>query len=236
MPLDYYYSLEAPYVKVLSIEHILYLIGCALVVFFFIRSRNQIARNRDLVGKVMLGIILFQQVFLMYGWYLVVSDNLLKEALPLEMCRISSLLTIAFLVTKDKRFMDVIFYFSIYALTSLFYPKNVYHFLHVNGVSYMINHLMTVLTPIFGVIAYNWRPTWKSFRRASISFSIFLPTVIIVNHFTGGNYFYLVDRPFWNDMAPWLFISIAYVVTIAGFALATWLAEYIPAKLEKTTA
>ncbi len=231
MPLEYFYSENAPYVEVLSLPHLAYLIFCAAAVFLFIRSRKAIRDNREKVGKTMLGIFLFQQIFLMYGLYLLTSSDLLKNALPLEMCRISSILTIFFLITKDSRFMDVIFYFSIYALASLFYPKNVYHFLHVNGLSYMINHLMTVLTPIFGIIAYGWKPSWKAFRRAAIAFSVFLPVVIVVNHFTGGNYFYLVDRPFWNDLPAPLFVGIAYVGTIAGFALVTWAMETAVSKV-----
>ncbi len=234
MPLEYFYALDAPYVKVLSLDHILFLLVCCGIVFLFIRFRKGIRQRRDTAGIVMLAIILFQQIFLLYGWYLWVTppNELLKQALPLEMCRISTILTILFLLTKDKRFMDVIFYFSIFALASLVYPKNIYHFLHVNGVSYMVNHLMTVLTPIFGVIAYDWRPSWKGFFRAFGAFSVFMPVVLVVNHLTGGNYFYQVDRPFWNDMEPWLFSSITYVGTVGGFALVTWILNALVKKLE----
>ncbi len=231
MPLEYFYAEDAPYVDVLSLPHLLYLAFCAVTVFLFVRNHKAIRENRDRVSKIMLWIILFQQIFLMYGWYLLVAEDLLKVALPLEMCRISSILTICFLLSKDKRFMDVIFYFSIFALASLFYPKNVYHFLHVNGLSYMINHLMTVLTPIFGAIAYGWKPTWKSFGRAGVAFSVFLPVVIVVNTLTGGNYFYLVDRPFWNDLPAPVFVGITYVGTMAGFALVTWLINLLVAKV-----
>ncbi len=231
MPLEYFYAEDAPYVDVLSLPHLLYLAFCAVTVFLFVRNHKTIREKRDRVSKIMLWIILFQQIFLMYGWYLLVAEDLLKVALPLEMCRISSILTICFLLSKDKRFMDVIFYFSIFALASLFYPKNVYHFLHVNGLSYMINHLMTVLTPIFGAIAYGWKPTWKSFCRAGVAFSVFLPVVIVVNTLTGGNYFYLVDRPFWNDLPAPVFVGITYVGTMAGFALVTWLINLLVAKV-----
>ncbi len=231
MDMEYFYSENAPYVDVLSPPHLLYLLFCGVVIFHFVRSHKTIRQHREKVGKIMLGIILFQQIFLMYGWYLLTSSDLLKNALPLEMCRVSTILTIFFLITKDNRFMDVIFYFSIYALASLFYPKNVYHFLHVNGISYMINHLMTVLAPIFGAIAYGWKPSWKAFTRAAIAFTVFLPVVIVVNHFTGGNYFYLVDRPFWSAMPAGLFVGIAYVVTIAGFALVTWAIDFAVEKV-----
>ncbi len=241
MPLEYYYALDekvAPYLELYSLPHILYLIACVVTVFLFIRCRKGIRQHRDTVSKVMLGIILFQQIFLMYGWYLCVTpaDELLKQALPLEMCRVSSILTIVFLLNKDKRIMDVIFYFSIFALCSLVYPKNIYHLLHVNGISYMINHLMTVITPLFGAIAYGWKPNWKSFARAGIAFSVYFPVVLIVNHLTGGNYFYQVDRPFWNAMAPWLFSTITYVGTMAGFALVTWLIDRILKAVSKEKA
>lgn len=233
---EYFYSPDAPYVGLYSVEHILYLIFCFVAIFLFVKYHGFVRKNRDTIGKIMLGIILFQQVFLMYGWYIFCTDLELKEGLPLYICRISSLLSIWYLIRKDNRVMDVIFYFSIYALISLFYPMSVYHFLHVNGISYTVNHLMTVLIPIFGAIAYGWKPGWKAFLRASIAFTVYLPVVIVANALTGGNYFYLVNRPFFHDMPALLFDSLAYIVTIAGFALVTWLVEVIVNLVQKRMA
>ncbi len=227
MNLRDYYAIDAPYVEMYSWSHILYLLACGVIIFLFIRNRRYIAENRNKVGKVMLGIVVFQQVFLMYGWYFCVTDDLLAKALPLEMCRVSSVLTIIFLMTKNKKIMDVIFYFAIYAIPPLFYPLYIYHLLHINGISYMINHLMTVLVPIYAMIAFHWRPTWQAFRRAVKAFSLYLPTVIVVNYLTGGNYFFMVDRPFLNSMGPLPFYLLTYGVTVAGFALVTWVAQTI---------
>ncbi len=236
MPLEYYYSGDpsvAPFVELYSLEHILYLLFCFAAVYLLIRFRKGIREKRDTVSKIFLGILLFQQIFLLYGWYYLFHEDFLAEGLPLQMCRVSSLLTIFFLITKNTKFMDVVFYFSIYALISLFYPQEVYHFCHVNGLSYMINHLITVLMPIFGAIAYGWRPTWKSFFRACGAFTVYLPVAIIVNQFTNGNYFYLERRPFFHDMPAWLFDGLAYVVTIAGFALATFAVYWITGLVQK---
>lgn len=220
---EYFYAADAPYVKVLSWPHILYLLVCFVTVFLFVKNHEVIRRKKDFVGKLLLGILLFQQIFLMYGWYAVCTDRGVKESLPLELCRVSSILTIYYLLRQDNRVMDVIYSFSIYALIALFYPLNVYHFAHINGISYMINHLMTVLIPIFGAIAYNWKPSWKGFIRAAVSFTVYLPVVIVVNKLTGGNYFYLINRPFLNGMPGWIYNSLAYIVTITGFALVTWI-------------
>ena len=227
MTLSDFYSPDAPFVKLYSLPHILYLLACGIIIFLFVRNHSRVRANRDTISRWLLGILLFQQIFLLYGWYAVVSGVFWSEGLPLQLCRVSSLLTIAFLINKDKRVLDVIFYFSIYALISFFYPMNVYNFLHINGISYMINHLLTVLIPIFGAIAFDWKPDWHSFARASVAFTLYLPCAILANHLTGGNYFYLTERPFMNDAPAWLFIGLAYIVTLAGFALVTWLIDLI---------
>ena len=225
-----FYSPDAPYVRIYSIEHVLYLLVCFAVVFLFVKNRETIREKRNAVAKVFLSILAFQQVFLLYGWYALATDVFWSEGLPLQLCRISSLLTMWFLIKRDNRIMDVIFYFSIYALISLFYPLSVYNFVHVSGISYMINHLITVLIPIFGAIAFGWKPDWKSFRRAAAAFTMYLPLAILANRLTGGNYFYLTQRPFLNGISAWLYNSLAYLVTIGGFAVVTllihWICEY----------
>lgn len=217
------YSPDAPFVKLYSVEHIIYLLTCFAIIFIFIKAGKTVKKKRDAISKIFLGVLAFQQIFLLYGWYICCSGAFLSQGLPLHLCRVSSLLTLVFLITKDKRIMDVIFYFSIYALISFFYPMNVYNFAHVSGVSYMINHLVTVLIPIFGAIAYDWCPGWKSFARAAAAFTVYLPVAVLANHLTGGNYFYLVDRPFLGSLPAWLYTSLAYVVTVGAFALVTLL-------------
>lgn len=227
MDLQMLYSPDAPYVKIYSVEHVLYLLFCIGFVVIFIRSYRSVRTHANTIAKVFLGILLFQQVFLLYGWYALCTNAFWSEGLPLQLCRVSSLLTICFLIKKDSRIMDVIFYFSIYALISLFYPLSVYNFFHISGISYMINHLITVLIPIFGAIAFRWQPTWKGFFRAVAAFTVYLPVAILANRLTGGNYFYLVQRPFLNSLAPWLYNSLAYLVTVGGFGLITVLVRWI---------
>lgn len=227
------YSVDAPYVKIYSVEHVLYLLFCIGVVVLFIRKQRAIRENRERLSKVFLAVLLFQQVFLLYGWYALVSGVFWSEGLPLQLCRISSLLTVWYLIKKDNRILDVIFYFSIYALISLFYPMNVYHFGHISGISYMINHLLTVLIPIFGAIAYQWQPSWKAFLRAACAFTAYLPCAILANSLTGGNYFYLTKRPFLNSLAPWIYNILAYVVTIGGFAVITWALKVLISYFQK---
>ncbi len=234
MDWSFFYSTQAPFVKMYSAEHVAYLVFCAAAVFWFIRSRNHICAHRRRTAKIFLGVMAFQQVFLLYGWYALATDVFWSEGLPLHLCRVASLLTIVFLLTENTKVLDVVFYFSIFALISLFYPMNVYHFAHVSGLSYMINHLITVLIPIFGFVAYGWRPSWAGCRRAIIAFTVYFPAALVANALTGGNYFYMTDRPFLKSIPLWLFASLAYLVTVAGFTIVTAALLYIAQKTGKS--
>ncbi len=216
-----FWSPDAPFVKVLGTAHITYLAFCFVAVFLFIRSKNVIRKNAQMISKMFLGVIAFQQIFLLYGWYAFCTPNFLSEGLPLHLCRVATLLTIIFLITKSKALMDVICYFSVYALISLFYPLSVYNFGHISGLSYMINHIITVLIPIFAVFAYGWFPSWKGFFRGAVAFTVYLPTALVANALTGGNYFYQELRPFWHDMADWLYALLSYIISVGAFAILT---------------
>lgn len=147
-----FYAFDAPRVQMYGWEHFTYLLCSFLIMFLLVRFRKGVRTHAKAFSGVFLGIILFQQIFLMYGWYIFCTDVVLQDGLPLHLCRVSTLLTIVYLIGKDNRVMDVIFYFSIYALISFFYPLDVHHFGHIAGISYMINHLMTVLIPIFAAM------------------------------------------------------------------------------------
>ena len=143
----------------------------------------------------------------MYGWYAFATGFDLADSLPFHISRTTSLLTIVFLLTRKMHFMDVVCYFSIFALVSLIYPLHVYH-------------LITIIVPIFAIIVYNWRPTWRSYRNAVIGFSIYFPLALITNIFTDtGNYFYQTDRPFLHDMHSSVFAVLSFFVTLTGFAI-----------------
>lgn len=221
-----FYAEDAARVTPYSLPHIIYLVVCVAIVVLVIKNDRWIEKNSRLCKKGALGIIIFQQAVLLYGWYAVMTGFDISVSLPLHICRVATLLTIVFLITENKKYMDVIFYFSIFALTSLFYPLDVYNFTHINGVSYMINHLMTVLIPIYGVIVYKWRPTWKGLSRAIICFSVYFVAVYIINPYIDGNYFYLVNRPFLNDWTYQQYGLLSYSVTVSGYALITALFEY----------
>ncbi len=222
MNLEYFYAEGMPFVKAYSWPHLAYLAVCALLIFLTVYYRKVLFKHRERIAIIAECISIFQQVFLLYGWSFMVAANYWEDGLPLHMCRVACICGVIFLFNKNHKVMDIMFSFGIFALVSLFYPAGVYHFLHISGISYMINHILTVLIVLFAALCYDWRPSWKGFWRSVIAFSIFMPLTMTANAIIPkANYFYLTDRPFAFLMPIPLYIyaPFIYFFVIGCFAL-----------------
>jgi len=234
MDLSGIYSEDAPFVRPYSLPHILFLLVCAAFIWFFIRYRKTISRTRDTVCRILLCTLAFQQVFLLYGWYWLCTGFDPAVSLPLHISRVTSLLTICFLIFRKDWLLDVVCYFSMWGLISLFYPMNVYNFGHINGWSYMVNHLITVLIPVFAVTAFGWPPSWRGFLRTAAAFTVYFALATLANFLIeGGNYFYQTDRPFLKTLPLWQYAALQMAGTLAAYALATAIYLHIAGKAAK---
>lgn len=230
---SYFYASDAPFIKPYSAAHIWYLLFCFAVIFLVLFYKEKLQKNADTLGKVLLWVILFQQMWL-YGGFLVFGQFTLKESLPMHICRWASILAVFYFITKKQFFLDVVCYLSPYALSSFFYPKNVYHLLHFQGISYMINHLVTVLIPIIAIAVFRWLPSWKAFLNASCTYLVFLALANLANKLTGGNYYYLTDRPFLKALPLWFYCLLATCLTIGCFAIFSFVGEAVSKRQKKT--
>lgn len=115
--------------------------------------------------------------------------------------------------------MDVLFYFGLYAYGSFFYPSRVYPIYHMLGLSFLLNHLITILLPIFAAIAYDWRPKLSRFFYAYGWFLIYFIIVYLLNPLIDGNYFYLKYRPFFSDLPEVVYVPLVLIFTLLIFLL-----------------
>ncbi len=225
---------NAEYVQVLGPAHLTYLSVCLVIIAIFIKNHKFVLKHKEKFRVLFLLVFSVQQTIFLYGWYFFATPNFVSEGLPLQLCRVASLLTIIYLITKKKKILDPICYFSIFALISLFYPLAVYNFTHISGVSYMLNHLITVLIPIYGFITDGWFYSFAGYKRAVICFTIYFPLVLFANSLIdGANYFYQVDRPFLHGLSAPVFAIATYVVTVGGFAIVTFVSLWLRKLIEK---
>jgi hypothetical integral membrane protein (TIGR02206 family) len=187
-------SIDAPFINAFSTAHILYLAAFfAILIAMFVFS-DFIETNQVVIGRVLFVISILQQM-LLYSWYYFETKFDLKQALPLHICRLSTIMGLIYLVTGDQMIMQVLFYFGLYAYFSFFMPSRINKIYHVSGLSYFLNHVITILIPFFAYFTTGWTPSLEGLAISFVAFIVYWFVALYVNRATGGNYFYMKHRP-----------------------------------------
>lgn len=188
-------------------------------------NHKKVSERPEPLLRVILVISIAQQI-LLYGSCIAEGFNW-AEGLPLHISRISSLLGIAWLICRNNKIIDVLFFFGLFAYASLFYPSRVHPITHPIGWIFLINHIITILLPILAVYATNWRPTKEALFQAMKSFLVYLAAAMFTNKLTNGNYFYMTQRIAFDDIPLWqytiLSILMTYVIFTFGYLLGSLL-------------
>lgn len=209
------------YVTLFSGDHILFVLGLSLFGFLLFYFRHSIKQNRETVTKWILFVSLLQQI-LLYSSYFFLTEFDISESLPMHISRISTILGIIYLFNKNEKLIKILFYFSLYAWISFIYPSQIQSFFHPLGVSFFVNHTVTLLLPFYAMIAYDARITPKDKNMAFRWFLLFLGSAYCVNILVDGNYFYLVDKPIFASTPDFIYIPgvvvFAYLLFSVGEA------------------
>lgn len=216
--MNIFWSEQAPFIKLFGLNHLLYIGIMFLLLLLLVHYRGKVKEHRETVRKVLL-VISFAQQILLYSWYIFETGFDSAESLPLHISRISSLIGIYYLFTKSEKAMNILFYFGLYAYGSFLVPSRVYAIYHIVGISFLVNHVITLLLPIFASIAYEWRPTLKSLFTSYGYFLLYFFFVYFLNPLIDGNYFYLKIRPFLQTLPDNIYNPAALAATFALFCI-----------------
>lgn len=209
------------FIKPFGPNHWLY-IGIVIMVGFLLFTNIPFVRkHRDQISMMVLIISIIQQCIL-YGYYLLFFKFDLSESLPLHISRINSILGIVYLATKSKLVIRVLSFTGAFALLSFLYPSRVQSITHPLGISFLVNHIITLLLPVFAMVVYDFRIQKADKQLPFILMMVYMMLVYVINPIVNGNYFYLVKRPFafLNGMADGLYLILCAVVTFALFSMA----------------
>lgn len=231
--MNIFWDEEVPFISIFNTQHLIYIFFMALLLGWMITNYSSIKEHADQISRWILVASVGQQI-LLYSWYLFETGFDISESLPLHLSRISSILGIIFLMTKNKKVLNTLFYFGLFAYGTFFYPQRVYPVYHAIGISFFLNHAITILLPIFAAIAYDWRPTLSAAFKAYCWFLLYFVFVYFLNPLIDGNYFYLKYRPFFGYLPDSIYVPgvllFTFFVFILGYYLASGVDRLIPSK------
>lgn len=223
---------NVPYIELFGIEHLINVLIILSLFILVISSRKKLKSYSRELRTVLLILTIFQQI-LLYSWYALETGFDLGQALPLHLCRISTLLSIIYFITLKQSIMDIVFYFGLFAYGSFALPIAIHPLTHALGISYLINHSLTLLLPFIAWFAFDWRPKRKNLHLSIIIFLIYFIIAVGANALFDGNYFYLVKRPFLQQMNVYIYYLGTLIFTIFGFIIIFKIISHLTGEFKK---
>ena len=216
------------YIKFLGPSHLAYIVIVILSGWLLFKYKDQLQSYRHMMTPIILSISIIQQG-LLYGTYL--SEGFpLDEALPLHISRINTLIGLGFLLAPSRKWMPYLTYFSVFAWLSFIYPSRIEPITNLRGLSFLMNHLITIYMPFYANFAYKYSIKKGDWAIAWLGFIFYLIIAYIVNQKVNGNYFYMKYKPIIPNSPLWLYLIIAGIVTYLLFRIM----EYLCLKLIKS--
>ncbi len=220
------------YIRIFGPEHILYIALLVAATVLLISQRRHIPARRRALSAIILVVSIFQQI-LLYSAYFYLLDFHLGESLPFHVSRICSILGIILLIKRNRQVFVVLSFWGIYAWATFIYPSRVYDIFHPIGLSFILNHTITILLPYYMMIAYDLRIRRRDYRKALLYFTLYLIFVYFFNPLVDGNYFYLKYRPFFSSWPDYIYLPAVLLVTSLGFYLGEKWYIYIQDRLRR---
>lgn len=115
--------------------------------------------------------------------------------LPLHMCNLTLIIAILTMLTKSQKLFQLTYYWCLGALFAVITPDIKYSFPHPLTLSFYITHFYLLFAAIYGILFFNFKPTFKGWVNAFIILNIFAFIIFFINKKLGTNYLYVNRIP-----------------------------------------
>ncbi len=172
---------------------------------------------------IILSILLLWSQFARYLGVFLRGEFLLTESLPFYVCRLSSLVLLYYVLTKDKRVESFLFYWGATGLAGVIYPNGPIENIANLTETFYIDHFLLAVMPFFLVVYQGYKPSAKDLFIIVGVMAAILLAFMPINNFLGSDYFYLNDQSIIGVIFPglssYLFILIHCLVALGYFSI-----------------
>ena len=163
------------------------------------------------------------------------SDHFdITHDLPFQLCYFLALVMPLFTRSRKQLIYDVLL-FWVFAGTfqAVLTPEMKNGFPHIHFIYYWIVHCGLIIMMFYATFVYKMRPKLKSTFISFIAIQGYFIFVLIINKFTGANYFYLNAKPNAPSVLDYLGEWPYYILMIELLLIPYFLIIYFPFYLTK---
>jgi hypothetical integral membrane protein (TIGR02206 family) len=154
--------------------------------------------------------------------------------LPLHLCDLTTLLSIALLITRSRWLYDFVYFLGVGGAIQALVTSNVgiYGYPHLYFITSMFLHGGIITTGIYFTVVEGFRPTWRTLVRVAGYMLAYTAVIFVLNLLIGSNYLFIARRPDFpsliDELGPWPW----YVLSLVGVGVASLVLLYLPFALK----
>lgn len=170
------------------------------------------------------GVLLLALLIGMHTYRAYTGQWAITDSLPLQLCAMSQLLSIALLLFRvQSAFLPLLFWGLAGGLHALLTPEVTLGGHPLVLAEYFISHTAIIAVPLYYLIVYQKRPKSRDWLRAFVINNLLMIPVGLINFWLDANYMYLSEKP----LAENPFVMGDWPWYILGFELAALLHYYL---------
>ncbi|HMW38821.1 MAG: TIGR02206 family membrane protein [Saprospiraceae bacterium] len=194
--------------------HVMPILVMGISCYFFIRkARNWTYSYQLLWAKIFTTCI----VLTIVGWMGIKIVNHQFDPsidLPFHLCNILPFVTLFILLTDNQRYFGILYFFILAGtLQAIITPDLKEAYPHYIYFRYWIIHCGLVMLVFYFIHVLQWRVHYKDIRIAMLYANGYLVFSILINIWSGGNYFFSMAKPEASSLLDYLGPWPLYLLT-----------------------
>lgn len=148
--------------------------------------------------------------------------------LPLHMCNLTLIIAILTILTKSQKLFQLTYFWCLGALFAVITPDIKYSFPHPLTLSFYITHFYLLFAAIYGILFFNFKPTFKGWINSFITLNIFAFIIFFINKKLGTNYLYVNRIPNFSSPLDYFGQWPYYIIVVEVIYLILTYGIYYP--------
>lgn len=216
--------------KIFSTSH-LAVLALAITVYcilYFFRSKLKKHPSKGRIGTG-IALALLSLELALRVWEKAWGIWSLQGSLPLHLCSISLLFSVAMLLSRSYALYEITYFWGVGgAIQALLTPDIWYGFPHFIFFQFFTAHSLIVLAVLWMTFVEGMRPSLKSLGKAFLSTNIYAVFVGAANYLLGSNYLYLCRKTANPSLLDYLHSWPWYILELEIITLVVFMICYLP--------
>jgi len=209
-------------IQVFTWQHYLFILLALVTVVITLLVADKVynLKSKEKLRKTIIAIlIMLETSYHVHNWLRG------QFSVPLHLCSFSMMLSILLVLTRDKRFFELLFFIGpLGGIVALIFPEmggfTYYSFRYYH---FIITHLFIISIPLYYYKAYGMRVDGMSAIKTYIFLSVLAPIVYTVNKTFDMNYIFINKKPklelVANNIPEWPYYIILFLAGVFLFHL-----------------